>query len=385
VLVQLDFGQNDLAERAEEARLLIESAGGTVAAQVGGKRETPDPKLFAGKGKVEEIAAAMQAAGASCAVFNHTLSAVQERNLERALTGRIVDRTRLILDIFARRAQSAEGRLQVELAQLEYASTRLVRSWTHLERQRGGFGFVGGPGETQIELDRRLIGERVKRLKERLKKLTRQRQTQRKARRKGGALTVSFVGYTNAGKSTLFNALTHAGVYAADQLFATLDASTKKVWLADDAADVQEKESEAYTGGASVILSDTVGFIRDLPHALVAAFHATLEAVAEADLLLHVVDWASPAREEQMAAVNTVLAEIGAQHVPQLLIANKADLTGMPPALLKDPCGTIRRLCLSAKTGAGLDLLRTALLDFSRAKQRNLNSMPESVSDSVFY
>jgi GTP-binding protein HflX len=361
VLVQIDFGERDLPERLEEVRLLTESAGGAVCAEVAGHRQNPDPRTFVGKGKVEEIAAALAAAKAELVIFNHALSPVQARNLEQALECRVVDRTGLILDIFALRAQSAEGKLQVELAQLEYISTRLVRGWTHLERQRGGIG-LRGPGETQLETDRRLLGKRVKLLKERIARLSRQRGVQRKARLKGDVLNVSLVGYTNAGKSTLFNALTHADVYAANQLFATLDTTSRKVWLAS-----ANDQSGAIPGGA--IISDTVGFIRELPHALVAAFQATLEATADADILLHVVDGASAARDEQIAEVDKVLAEIGAEHVPQILVWNKVDLTGVSPAVERDDYGRIRRVKLSARTKAGLDLLCAALGECAQEKK----------------
>ncbi|MDR3056438.1 MAG: GTPase HflX [Zoogloeaceae bacterium] len=368
VLVQLDFGERDLPERLEEVRLLAESAGGVVCAEITGRRQSPDPRTFAGKGKVEEIGAALAAADAELVIFNHALSPVQARNLEQALQCRVVDRTGLILDIFAMRAQSAEGKLQVELAQLEYLSTRLVRGWTHLERQRGGIG-LRGPGETQLETDRRLLGKRVKLLKERMTRLSRQRGVQRKARLKGDGLNVSLVGYTNAGKSTLFNALTHADVYAANQLFATLDATSRKIWL--DGGDNHE------TGAGSAIVSDTVGFIRELPHSLVAAFQATLEATADADILLHVVDSASAARDEQIAEVDKVLAEIGAQHVPQILVWNKVDLTDVSPAVERDDYGRIRRVKLSARTGAGIDLLRATLGECAQEK-KNLRKLPEA-------
>ncbi|MDR2637133.1 MAG: GTPase HflX [Zoogloeaceae bacterium] len=360
VLVQLDFGEPEQAERFEEVRLLTESAGGLVCAEISGRRQSPDPRTFAGKGKVEEIAAALRASQARLVIFNHDLSPAQERNLEHSLECRVIDRTRLILDIFALRARSAEGKLQVELAQLEHLSTRLVRGWTHLERQRGGIG-LRGPGEKQLETDRRLLGKRVRFLKERLERLSRQRGVQRKARQKGGVLNVSLVGYTNSGKSTLFNALTHAGVYAANQLFATLEATSRKLWLPGQA----DEEGR----GAQVVLSDTVGFIRELPHSLVAAFHATLEATAEADLLLHVVDSASFARDEQIAEVDKVLAEIDAERIPQIFVWNKVDLTGVAPAAERDDYGRIRRVKLSARTGAGLDLLRGALFECAREKR----------------
>lgn len=362
VLVQLDFANDDVDERLAELCLLVRSAGADVCGVVQGRRHSPDAATFAGKGKVEETAAEVAGHQADLVIFNHELSAVQERNLERVLGCRVIDRTSLILDIFAQRAQSAEGKLQVELAQLEHLATRLVRGWTHLERQKGGIG-LRGPGETQLETDRRLLGIRVKLLKERLQRLERQRGVQRKARGRGGLLTVSMVGYTNAGKSTLFNALTHARVYAADQLFATLDTTTRKLWLPE-------------TG--PIILSDTVGFIHDLPHSLVAAFHATLEATAEADLLLHVVDAASPAREEQVADVNKVLNEIGAERVPQLVVLNKLDLTGLSPAIDRDEYGRIRRVCLSAREGSGLALLRQALAE--AAVEKNLRGSPSAAS-----
>lgn len=352
VIVQLDFGQPDLEEQREEVRLLAESAGAVLAGEVGGRRKSPDPATFAGKGKVEEIAALLAAVSADLVIFNHELTPAQERNLERILHCRVIDRTSLILDIFALRAQSAAGKLQVELAQLEHLATRLVRGWTHLERQQGGIG-QRGPGETQLETDRQLLGKRVKALKERLAKLTRQRGVQRKARLRNDVLSVSLVGYTNAGKSTLFNALTHAGVYAANKLFATLDTTSRKLWV---------------EGGGNVVLSDTVGFIRDLPHGLVAAFHATLEATAEADLLLHVVDSASPVREQQMREVDKVLHEIGAGLVPQIVVWNKIDLTGVAAQAEQDDYGRIARVRVSARTGEGLVLLRAALAEAARAR-----------------
>lgn len=352
VIVQLDFGQPDLADQLDELRLLTESAGGLVVAEVFGARASPDPKTFAGKGKVHEIAAMLTAGEADLVIFNHELSPAQERNLERELKCRVIDRTSLILDIFALRAASAEGKLQVELAQLEHLSTRLVRGWTHLERQRGGIG-LRGPGETQLETDRRLLGKRVKLLKERLTKLSRQRNVQRRSRMRGDVLNVSIVGYTNAGKSTLFNALTHAGVYAADQLFATLDTTSRKLWVGS---------------GGNIVISDTVGFIRELPHSLVDAFHATLEAAIDADILLHVVDSANHAREAQIFEVNKVLAEIGADHLRQLIVWNKIDLTEAAPGVERDEYGNIARVRLSARSGEGLDLLRESLAEYALVK-----------------
>ena len=351
VVVQLDFGQGDLADQLEEVRLLVESAGGLVVAEVFGRRHSPDAKTFAGKGKIEEIAAVLAAGEADLVIFNHQLSPAQERNLERELKCRVIDRTSLILDIFALRASSAEGKLQVELAQLEHLSTRLVRGWTHLERQRGGFGRTGGPGETQLELDRRYIANRVRVLKSKLGTLQKQRGVQRRARARGNVLSVSIVGYTNAGKSTLFNALAHAKAYEADQLFATLDTTTRRLWLPP---------------ANPIVLSDTVGFIRSLPHTLVAAFRATLEETVRADLLLHVVDAASPVREEQQAEVHKVLAEIGADAVPRLLVWNKIDQAKLEPGVERDQYGRISRVFVSARTGAGLQGLRLAIAEFAQ-------------------
>ena len=348
VLVSVDFGERDYAPKLAELRELASSAGLDVVAQVGGKRRRPDPATFAGSGKVSELALCVAEQAATLVVFNHELTPAQERNLEKALACRVVDRVSLILDIFAQRARSHEGKLQVELAQLEHLATRLVRGWTHLERQRGGIG-LRGPGETQLETDRRLLGKRVKVLKQKLAGVQRQREVQRRSRRRAQVLSVALVGYTNAGKSTLFNALTEAGAYAADQLFATLDTTTRKL--------------QTPVGG-DVVLSDTVGFIRDLPATLVAAFRATLEETAQADLLLHAVDWSSPEHDMQIAEVNRVLAEIGAGVVPQILVLNKIDLTGLPPGVERDEYGKISRLRVSAKTGVGVDLIRLAIDEF---------------------
>ena len=358
VLVQLDFGAGDFAERLEEFRLLATSAGARPVATITGRRGRPDSATFAGKGKVEEIVLAAKAAGAELVMFNHELSPAQQRNLERICELRVVDRSSLILDIFALRAKSHEGKLQVELAQLEHLMTRLVRGWTHLERQKGGIG-LRGPGEKQLETDRRLLGKRVALLKSRLKQLERQRAVRRKARSRGEVLSVSLVGYTNAGKSTLFNALTRAGAYVANQLFATLDTTSRRLY-------VPTCEMADGRSGCQIVISDTVGFIRDLPHALVAAFHATLEETAQADLLLHVVDAASPDREQQMAAVTQVLDEIGAAGIPQIVVMNKLDLTGLAPGLERGECDNIARVRVSARTGAGIDLLRAALAEMSR-------------------
>ncbi|MBP7441748.1 MAG: GTPase HflX [Thauera sp.] len=363
VLVQLDLNQGAIEERLSELELLTLSAGASVEAVVQGKRAAPDPKLFAGSGKVQEIGEALRAHGADIVIFNHALSPGQQRNLERELQCMVIDRTALILDIFAQRARSHEGKLQVELAQLEHLATRLVRGWTHLERQKGGIG-LRGPGEKQLETDRRLLGNRVKMLKSRLVQLEKQRKVRRRARERRDALSVSLVGYTNAGKSTLFNALTKAGAYAADQLFATLDTTSRRL----------------YVGGANVVLSDTVGFIRDLPHALVAAFQATLEETAQADLLLHVVDSASEDRDAQIAAVNQVLAEIGAADVPQILVWNKIDLTLAAAAVERGDCDKIRRVFLSARTGEGLDLLRDALAEVA---QQTFGDNADRVADQA--
>ena len=335
----------------------MDSAGAQVVEVVRGRRDRPDAKTFAGSGKVEEILAAVRMHEAHSVVFDQALSAGQVRNLERALSEdgrevRVFDRTDVILDIFAQRARTSEGKLQVELARLEHLSTRLVRGWTHLERQRGSLGKTGGPGEKQIELDRRMIGERVKKLKERLRKSARIRATQRGGRTRSGIFRVALVGYTNAGKSTLFNRLSRAEAYAADQLFATLDTTTRRVYLGE---------------GASIALSDTVGFIRDLPHTLVDAFRATLEEAIQADLLLHVVDVSSPQREEQVEAVNAVLAEIGAADVPQILILNQIDrVPGMAPEIVRESYGKILNIKVSAFTGAGIDALREALAQAAR-------------------
>ena len=347
-LVGIDFGAGDFKASLEELALLARSAGAEPITTITAKRNSPDPAYFVGSGKADEIAQAALADKVEIVIFNHALSPAQQRNLERRLNVRVVDRTSLILDIFAQRAQSHEGKLQVELAQLQHLATRLIRGWTHLERQKGGIG-LRGPGETQLETDRRLIGERVKMLRTRLTKLRKQHETQRRSRGRNQTFSVSLVGYTNAGKSTLFNTLTKAGVYVANQLFATLDTTSRRLYLG--------------AGVGNVVVSDTVGFVRELPHQLVAAFRATLEETIHADLLLHVVDGASPVRMEQIDQVNEVLREIGADHIPQILVWNKIDAAGLEPGIERDEYGKISRVFISARSGAGLDLLRDAIVE----------------------
>ena len=348
-LVGVNFGKGDFAASLEELSLLAKSAGAEPVTTISCKRSSPDAALFVGSGKADEIASAVIDFELTLVIFNHALSPAQQRNLERHLKVRVVDRTSLILDIFAQRAQSHEGKLQVELAQLQHLSTRLIRGWTHLERQKGGIG-LRGPGETQLETDRRLIGDRVKALRQRLDKLRKQHETQRRSRGRNNTFSVSLVGYTNAGKSTLFNRLAKTQVYAADQLFATLDTTSRRIYLGE---------------AGSVVMSDTVGFIRELPHQLVAAFRATLEETIHADLLLHVVDGASAVRMEQIEQVNLVLKEIGADQIPQILVWNKIDAAGMAPAIERDEYDKIHRVFVSAQTGAGLDLLRQAVTEFA--------------------
>ena len=348
----VDFGRaRSFDATLDELALLAESAGDVAVARLVARRKAPDPALFVGSGKADEIKALVLAHDAEAVLFDQALSPAQQRNLERHLGVAVADRTMLILEIFGERAQSHEGKLQVELARLQYLSTRLVRRWSHLERQRGGIGNRGGPGEAQLELDKRIIGERIKGVKQRLDRVKRQRSTQRRSRERNQTFRVSLVGYTNAGKSTLFNALVNARAYAADQLFATLDTTTRQLFLAD--------------AGRSVSLSDTVGFIRDLPHKLVEAFEATLKEAADADLLLHVVDCASPVLDEQMAEVQRVLAEIGAQGIPQVLVYNKLDRldsTQVPRSLHDefevDAGMRVPRVFVSAIDGTGLDVLR---------------------------
>jgi GTP-binding protein HflX len=366
VLVGVDFGKDaGFDATLDELALLAQSAGDEPVARVVARRKAPDAALFVGSGKADEIKSLVLSTDAQGVIFDQALSPAQQRNLEKHLGVPVADRTGLILDIFAARAQSHEGKLQVELARLQYVATRLVRRWSHLERQSGGIGLRGGPGEAQIELDRRMIGERIKSVKERLEKVKRQRGTQRKARERRGSFRISLVGYTNAGKSTLFNALVKARALAADQLFATLDTTTRALWLGDEAG--------------SVSLSDTVGFIRDLPHKLVEAFQATLQEAADADLLLHVVDASSPLLLEQTAEVERVLDEIGAAQVPQVVVYNKCDLLedSRRPRQGVDWVERAhvraRRVFISARDGSGLDALREVLAD---AVRERLNAVP---------
>ncbi len=346
VLVHLEMADDSDREDPTEFRELALAAGVDPVAVVTGPLSRPNARLFVGTGKLQEIREAVVASQAEVVLVNHPLSPSQERNLEKELSARVLDRTGLILDIFAQRARTHEGKLQVELAQLEHLSTRLVRGWTHLERQKGGIG-LRGPGETQLETDRRLLRARIKAILKRLEKVRTQRDQGRRARRRAAIPTLSLVGYTNAGKSTLFNRLTAADVFAADQLFATLDPTIRRVDLAEV---------------GPVVFADTVGFIRHLPHKLVDAFRATLEETTQADLLLHVVDASDPRRLENMEQVDNVLLEIGAEDIPRLLIMNKIDrLPGMTPQLDRDASGRVERVWLSAVTGEGLPELREAL------------------------
>jgi GTPase len=365
VLVGVNFGVSNFDHDLLELGLLAETAGFAVADRVVCKRRAPDPALFVGNGKADEIKLLVTSLGASEVLFDQALSPAQQRNLERYLGVAVNDRTLLILEIFAQRARSHEGKLQVELARLQYVSTRLVRRWSHLERQRGGVGHRGGPGETQIELDRRMLSDAVKRTRERLERVKKQRATQRKQRDRRHAFNVSLVGYTNAGKSSLFNALVKARAYAADQLFATLDTTTRQLYLGGEAG--------------SVSLSDTVGFIRDLPHGLVDAFAATLQEAADADLLLHVVDAANPGHFEQIQEVLSVLHDIGAGHVPQLLVFNKLDAMSVDtvPAELVNTTELdgmpVQRVYVSALKGTGLPELRRLLADLA-VQGRHMNA-----------
>jgi GTP-binding protein HflX len=379
LLVGVDLGLPNFDADLQELGLLAQTAGLQPVARVTCKRRAPDAALFIGSGKADEIKMLALDTGATEILFDQSLSPAQQRNLERHLEMPVNDRTLLILEIFAQRARSHEGKLQVELARLQYMSTRLVRRWSHLERQTGGAGLRGGPGEKQIELDKRMIGEAIKRTKERLGKVKKQRQTQRKQRDRRNAFTISLVGYTNAGKSTLFNALVKARAYAADQLFATLDTTTRQLYLGDAAR--------------SASLSDTVGFIRDLPHGLIDAFAATLQEAADADLLLHVVDGANPDYLEQIEQVQRVLAEIGAADVPQILVFNKLDAiekVSLPLQLrdlfeLRDAfegsSRSVERVFVSAQTGEGLPLLRELVA--SHAAIVSAEEISQTVEDLV--
>ena len=378
VLVGVDLGLPHFDRELDELAQLASTAGLQPVARLTCKRQAPDPALFVGSGKADEIKMLAQVHGASEILFDQSLSPAQQRNLERHLGLPVNDRTLLILEIFAQRARSHEGKLQVELARLQYLSTRLVRRWTHLERQRGGIGGRGGPGETQIELDRRMIGESIKRIRERLDKVKRQRSTQRRQRHRNHHVGISLVGYTNAGKSTLFNAMVKARTYAADQLFATLDTTTRQLYLGDGQG-----------RGQTVSLSDTVGFIRDLPHTLVDAFEATLQEAAQADLLLHVVDASHPDWPEQLAQVQSVLADIGAAEVPQWLIFNKVDRLEPQnrPVNTEDVYEwdgrALPRVFLSAVTGEGMALLRQRLAEFALLRQPDPGwSLPDDASTS---
>ena len=379
ILVGVDFGGKKFFDASlDELALLAESAGDVAVARVIARRKAPDAALFVGSGKADELREMVQLHQAEAVVFDQALSPAQQRNLEKHLGVAVADRTMLILEIFGERAQSHEGKLQVELARLQYLSTRLVRRWSHLERQRGGIGNRGGPGEAQIELDRRMIAERIKRIKKQLETVKKQRSTQRRSRERNAAFRISLVGYTNAGKSTLFNALVNAEAFAADQLFATLDTTTRQLHLEGIAR--------------SVALSDTVGFIRDLPHTLVEAFQATLQEAADADLLLHVVDGANPELAEQMTEVLRVLGDIGADEVPQIVVFNKIDrldATEQPRALrdgFELPGGEhVPRVFVSARTGVGLDALRQALAEAIRGDSgARLNGVePSSFDDDA--
>ena len=365
-LVSVIVGRVIYHDSAEELALLVKSDDYEPVGLMQAKRDKPDPAFFIGSGKVEELGEMARASDAQIVVFDVPLSAAQQRNIERAIDLPVLDRTQLILDIFRARAKSREGRLQVELAQLEHLSTRLVRGWTHLERQRGGLSKTGGPGEKQIELDRRMIGVRMKQLRDQLKKLKRQRDTQRRSRMRSDTLSISLVGYTNAGKSTLFNKLTRAQSYAADQLFATLDTTARRCWISDE---------------ETVVASDTVGFIRGLPHQLVEAFKSTLDETVHADLLLHVVDASSPVREDQIREVNLVLSEIEADNVPVVLVYNKIDNTTLEPDIVRDTDGKPKAVFVSALTGAGLDELRQAIGEFAHNWRIENPNEPRELED----
>ncbi|CAM5797186.1 GTPase HflX [Rhizobacter fulvus] len=377
ILVGVDFGRGKaFDDTLDELALLAESAGDIAVERVIARRKAPDAALFVGSGKADEIKALVQAHQADAVLFDQALSPAQQRNLEKHLGVAVADRTMLILEIFGERAQSHEGKLQVELARLQYLSTRLVRRWSHLERQSGGIGMRGGPGEAQIELDRRMIGERIKAVKKQLERVKKQRSTQRRSRERNQTFRVSLVGYTNAGKSTLFNVLVNAKAYAADQLFATLDTTTRQLHL-DGVS-------------RSISLSDTVGFIRELPHKLIEAFEATLQEANDADLLLHVVDCASPVLAEQMAEVERVLAEIGAADIPQVLVFNKLDRLEdtQRPRELRDvlelgACRRVPRVFVSSRTGEGLPLLRQILTEAIGGTLEGFLNSREAAPDDI--
>ena len=353
-VISINFGDNDFEESVEEIKELVLSADMKIVSTVNIKRSAPDPKYFLGSGKAEEIKFIIQESKADTVIFNHNLSPSQERNLEKFLSTRILDRTALILFIFAKRAKSHEGKLQVELAQLDHLSTRLIKGWSHLERQKGGIGVRGGPGEKQLELDRRMLRLRIKQLKEKLDKLKRQRTMQRKKRSRSNVLNISIVGYTNAGKSTLFNQLTRANALAMNQLFATLDTTSRKLFIEE---------------GVECVISDTVGFIKALPTTLIEAFKSTLEESREADLLLHVVNMANPNHGEQIIAVNKILDEIKASSIPQILVLNQIDRLDIKANHERDEYGRISTIQLSAKTGEGIELLKEAILEMYASKQ----------------
>ncbi len=353
-VISINFGDNDFEESVEEIKDLVLSADMKIVSTLNIKRSAPDPKYFLGSGKAEEVKFMIQESKADTVIFNHNLSPSQERNLEKYFSTRIFDRTALILLIFAKRAKSHEGKLQVELAQLDHLSTRLIKGWSHLERQKGGIGVRGGPGEKQLELDRRMLKLRIKQLKEKLDKLKRQRTMQRKKRSRSNVLNISIVGYTNAGKSTLFNQLTHAKALAMNQLFATLDTTSRKLFIQE---------------GVECVISDTVGFIKALPTTLIEAFKSTLEESREADLLLHVVNMANLNHSEQIVAVNKILEEIKAASIPQILVLNQIDRLDIKANHEKDEYGRISTIQLSAKTGEGIELLKEAILQLHVAKQ----------------
>ena len=353
-VISINFGDADFEESVEEIRELVLSADMKIVSTVNIKRSAPDPKYFLGSGKAEEIKFIIQESHADTVIFNHNLSPSQERNLEKFLSVRILDRTALIHFIFAKRAKSHEGKLQVELAQLDHLSTRLIKGWSHLERQKGGIGVRGGPGEKQLELDRRMLRLRIKQLKEKLDKLKRQRTMQRKKRSRSHVLNISIVGYTNAGKSTLFNQLTRANALAMNQLFATLDTTSKKLFIEE---------------GVECVISDTVGFIKALPTTLIEAFKSTLEESREADLLLHVVNMANPNHGEQIIAVNKILDEIKASSIPQILVLNQIDRLDIKANHERDEYGRISTIQLSAKTGEGIELLKEAILEIHASRQ----------------